>query len=119
MSEISLIVTRAVSVRSDLLSQRQIAYREPSDDIGRELEKADRDHRLTLSLGGFLQLHVGDTGAIWRSHNADCEAAFDALFDLLSLRPDMPMRFACELVAPGIQSQTALPPLPRLPRTRR
>ncbi len=119
MSEISLVVTKGVSERCHLVNQRQIAYRDPSDDIRSDLEKADGANRLTLTLGGFVRLQVGDTGAIWRSHNPNREAIFDALFDLLNQRPDIPMRFVCELVRPGVQSQTPLPPLPRLPRNRR
>lgn len=96
MAQISLVVTRAVE-RSEV-DQRQIAYRSPSTDIAPSLQAANRKTRVTIRLGGFLDLVVGDTGAIWRAHNSHQNQAFDKLFDLLRSRPDVEMRFLCDVV---------------------
>lgn len=77
--------------------QRQIAFGDPSADIAQRLSKLNRDQRANLRLGSLLTRVVGDTGAIWRSHNETQAADFDALFSLLLRRPGMPMRFLCDL----------------------
>jgi hypothetical protein len=100
MPEISLYVTRGVVEHSTVTAadQRQIAYREASADIAERLRAANRDHRVVLQLGDLVLLTVGDTSAIWRSHNKERAADFDALFEMLARYPDRPMRFLCELV---------------------
>jgi hypothetical protein len=101
MGEINLVVTSRVQQRdaSVTLEERQIAYRSPSADIAPVLGKANANSRVTIRLGGFLDLSVGDTGAIWRAHNNDKRQEFDRLFDLLRSRPDVEMRFLCELIS--------------------
>jgi hypothetical protein len=99
MGQISLVVTSKVHQRDapGTLDERQIAYRSASADLAPTLTKASADGRVTIRLGGFLELSVGDTGAIWRAHNPEKRHEFDRLFDLLHSRPDVEMRFLCEL----------------------
>jgi hypothetical protein len=99
MGEISLVVTSKVRQRdtSETAGERQIAYRSPSPEIAPTLTKANANRRVTIRLGGFLDLSVGDTGAIWRAHNPEKRDEFDKLFELLRSRPDVEMRFLCEL----------------------
>jgi hypothetical protein len=67
MGQISLVVTSRVHQRDapGTLDERQVAYRSPSADIAPLLTKANAGGRITIRLGGFLELSVGDTGAIW------------------------------------------------------
>lgn len=99
MGQISLIVTSRVHQRDapGTLDERQIAYRHPSPDLASMLSKANAHVRVTIRLGGFLELSVGDTGAIWRAHNPEKRHEFDRLFDLLRSKPDVEMRFLCDL----------------------
>ena len=99
MGQISLVVTSRVHQRDapGTLDERQIAYRSASADIAPTLAKANADGRVPIRLGGFADLSVGDTGAIWRAHNREKKHEFDTLFDLLRSRPDVEMRFLCEL----------------------
>lgn len=99
MGQISLVVTNRVHHRDApaTVDERQIAFRSPSSDIAPALGRATSDGRVTLQLGGFLDLSVGDTGAIWRAHNREKQPEFDKLFALLRSRPDVEMRFLCEI----------------------
>ena len=101
MTQITLLVTRAVKERDvpERIKERQIAYRSPSADIAPSLKTANAERRIPIRLGGFVDLAVGDTGAIWRSHNVGQDQAFDKLFDLLSSRPEIEMRFLCEVIS--------------------
>ena len=99
VAEISLTVTSGVLAHAGAgrESQRQIAYTQPSPDVAAALRAASASNRVRIRLGGRVILTVGDTGAIWRAHNADAAKAFDALFTLLAEYPSQPMRFACEI----------------------
>ena len=99
MGQLTLVVTSRVNQRDTpgTLGERQIAYRSASEDIAPTLAKANADARVPIRLGGFLDLSVGDTGAIWRAHNLANQQEFDNLFDLLRSRPGVEMRFLCEL----------------------
>jgi len=64
--------------------QAQIAFRGlPTGD------KNDRQ-RVTLEVAGVkYPLVIGDTGAIWRSHQeSDTSAAFETLYAMLAKQPD-------------------------------
>jgi hypothetical protein len=97
MAEISLYVTRDVvnHVATTPANQQQITYRDVTADIAGRLREATRENRVQLRLGNLLILNVGDTGAIWRSHNDDRSCDFDSLFSMLARYPDRPMRFLC------------------------
>jgi hypothetical protein len=99
MPEISLTVTSGVLAHAGVgrESQRQIAYTQPTSDLAAALGGASASTRVRIRLGGRVVLTVGDTSAIWRAHNADVAAAFDALFALLAQYPSQPMRFLCEI----------------------
>jgi len=99
VAEISLTVTSGVLAHAGAgrESLRQIAYTQPTSDVAAALRAAPASSRVRIRLGGPVILTVGDTGAIWRAHNADAAAAFDALFALLAQYPSQPMRFVCEL----------------------
>jgi hypothetical protein len=104
MSQVFLVVTekviKQVSVTS--ASQKQIAVCDASADIRMALADVSKDNRKKVVLGGCVELTVGDTGAIWRSHNTDTasEEDFDSLFDLLSRRPNVTMKFFCAIQDP-------------------
>lgn len=100
MNTISITVTQKVIDHLKLQpsrNQRQIAIQSASSDISTALASATKDHQIALLVGNRIKLSVGDTAAIWRSHNATTEAEYDILFDLLALRPAIPMLFPCEL----------------------
>lgn len=100
MKTISLAVTMKVAsylaVNPDL-RERQIAIKDTSPEIRTALDKATKTNPIKIRLGQRIALVVGDTHAIWRSHNMDNLAEYDLLFDLLALRPDELMHFIYEL----------------------
>ena len=102
MGQISLLVTSRVLERDspERLNERQIAYRSPSEDLKAALGTASSTNRMAIDLGEFVTLVVGDTSAVWRSHNVDRARAFDAFFGLLSQRPDREMRVLCDMTPP-------------------
>jgi hypothetical protein len=100
MNTISITVTQRVIDYLKLQptqNQRQIAIKDASSGISTALASATKDHQIALLVGNRIKLSAGDNAAIWRSHNATTVAEYDILFDLLALRPDIPMLFPCEL----------------------
>jgi hypothetical protein len=100
VAEISLAVTKGVLAYATgpREKERQIAYTQATPNIASRLAEVTTNHRLKLRLGGRLTLVVADRGAIWRAHNNEHAADFDALFALLARYPSQPMRFLCEIV---------------------
>lgn len=101
MAEISLAVTTkviayAAGAREDA---RLIAYSKATPDIASRLGEANKNHRMTLRIGGLLTLVVADSGGIWRAHNDEHVQDFEALFDFLAKYPSRQMRFLCEIIA--------------------
>ena len=72
MNTISLTVTKGVidHLGSGDRAQRQLAIRHVSDQF-RSALTAQEDNPVYICLGGYLNLAVGDTGAIWRTHDAE------------------------------------------------
>ena len=110
MNTISLTVTKRVinHLASGDFSQRQVAIRHASDQLRSAFATARKDRPIHICLGGYVNLVVGDTGAIWRSHNARNEPAFDLIYKLLALKPEKPMQFTCELAER--RHESSLPP---------
>jgi hypothetical protein len=98
MDTISLSVSQKVldQVAKQRESQKQLAIRDCSPGIKHLLSQASRHKRTPIRLGGCVNLMVGDTGAIWRSHNEAHLADFDSIYDLLSRRPGTGMTFVCD-----------------------
>jgi len=78
------------------ISGRQLAIKGASPEIRAVINKSNKTNPATICLGEYLTLIVGNTGAIWRSHNKEYKKEFDALFALLAVNPGKPMVFACE-----------------------
>ncbi len=99
MAEISLAVTKAVLeyTKASREKERQIAYTSPTADIAPRLSEVSAKQRVKLRLGGRLTLVVADRGAIWRAHNEEHAADFNALFTFLARYPSQSMRFLCEI----------------------
>lgn len=80
--------------------QSQIALTSPSPDIAQEILSITRKNRRLLVIGDCIEFVLADRSALWRAHNEDRSADFDALFDLLARRPDQAMRVFCEVRKP-------------------
>jgi hypothetical protein len=97
MQHITLAVTgrviQQVQVSDD--SQRQLAIQGASPDLGALIETASGGNRVTIAVCGTFELSIGDTGAIWGSHQAAGHQVddFADLYRLLARRPDVPVRF--------------------------
>jgi len=61
---------------------------------------AKKDNKIELVIDGKHHLLMGDTHAIWRTHNDTDEGvqAFDVLFEKLSQTPDIEHDFDCEII---------------------
>ena len=100
MNSITLAVTQktaAYLADQPDMGGRQIAIKDASPSIRVVLDNANKKAPVTIRLGQRITLSVGDTHAIWRSHNMDNVEEYDRLFDLLACHPDKPMLFPCEL----------------------
>lgn len=61
--------------------------------------KATRDNRVEILVRGDIRISIGDTHAIWHSHNIETErqsADFKRLYKTLSKRPDEELKFLYE-----------------------
>jgi len=70
-------------------SQAQITILHPKFD-------ASAKNKVNIAIGGIINLVVGDTHAIWHSHNNTTEQQmknFERLFPLLANNPDKEVKF--------------------------
>lgn len=97
MEFLKLKVTSKVLAQSQkAFNQEQIAITDPTEALAPIIAQASKQNRICLVFAGALTLYIGDTSAIWRAHNCQNEAVFDALFEFLSKFPDQAFEFVCE-----------------------
>lgn len=98
MESLKLKVTSKVLAQSKkAANQEQIAITNPTDALIPLIAQANKLNRICLIFAGTLPLDLGDSSAIWRAHNSQNEAAFDALFEFLANYPDQEFDFLCEI----------------------
>ena len=75
--------------------QMQLAIRDASTDLSDLIRTANAENKVTVLVCGVFMLFVGDTGAIWRSHQNPGSQTddFDNLYSLLARRPDVSVTF--------------------------
>lgn len=95
---ITLTVTQPVlrQVAEKGESQRQIAIQGASAEILQRLRETRRENPLRILIGGVFPLTVGDTVAIWFSHQTEGEEREDfiSLYNLLARHPGCPVKFS-------------------------
>jgi hypothetical protein len=76
-------------------NQRQIAIRNASRDVQSQIDAARKDNFVAIPISGEFELIVGDTGAIWYSHQGTNlqTSDFMNIYELLARRPDRPVTF--------------------------
>lgn len=98
MGKICLKVTAKVIEHSKgSINQRQIALTKPSESIVNVIKGCSKNNKVNIEFAGAFELTVGDTGAIWRSHNDENLEHFDGLYELLCLSPDKEFMFFCKV----------------------
>jgi hypothetical protein len=97
MKHITLAVTEAVvhQVQNAGKSQRQIAIRDASPELLASIQNATAVEPTTICMLNAFELVVGDTSAIWPSHQQTQTQAedFRSIYELLERRPDHSVRF--------------------------
>jgi hypothetical protein len=97
MPHITLAVTQPViqQVQAGNDYQRQLAVQGASPDLIELLNTASADNQVLVAVCGVFSLSVGDTRAIWGSHQAAGHQAddFANLYALLARRPNVPVTF--------------------------
>ena len=100
MPYITLAVTTPVirEVNAGRSYQRQIAIQDASPEVLAVINAATAENQVLVAVNGVFELSVGDTGAIWGTHQrAPLQAEdFTSLYDLLARRPETPVRFTWE-----------------------
>jgi len=77
--------------------QRQIAIQGASPELRAAIDTASAKKQVTVAVNDVFKLSIGDTDAIWRTHQGGLQRDdFDSLYDLLARRPDTQVRFACD-----------------------
>src|SRR5215218_6571503 len=96
MPHITLAVTSPVIQQVKTGQQfRQLAVQGASPDLRALLDTATRNHQVLIPICGEFELSIGDTRAIWVSHQAAGHQAddFANLYELLARRPDVAVTF--------------------------
>jgi hypothetical protein len=97
MPHITLAVTDRVIQQVDAGHdyQRQLAVQGASPDLRALIDTASANNQVPVAVCGVFALSVGDTGAIWESHQAAGHQAddFADLYALLARRPNVPVTF--------------------------
>ena len=97
MSHITLAVTDRViqQVGAGHDYQRQLAVQDASPDLRALIATASAHNRVPVAVCGVFALSIGDTGAIWGSHQAAGHQSddFADLYALLARRPNVPVTF--------------------------
>ena len=96
MSHITLTVTaKALQQAAGATNQQQLAIRSASPNVQRQISAARKGHPVVIPINGEFDLAVGDTSAIWHSHQSSPsqQADFADLYALLSRRPDRDITF--------------------------
>ena len=97
MPHIKLKVTQKVLEQVERVgtSQMQIAIKGGSEDIEKAVLGANRDNKIVIPVSGTFLLVVGDSGAIWLSHQVTKTQTndFQNLYQLLARRPDYVVTF--------------------------
>jgi hypothetical protein len=100
MPNITLYVTDEAKNYADQTGRnsRQIAFRDPSPKLHLTNPAPTSERQVFLAVNGEFRLSVGDTHAIWATHQAEGIQAgdFTSLYDLLARRPGRQVRFAWE-----------------------
>ncbi|MEZ9534006.1 hypothetical protein BCT40_05930 [Vibrio lentus] len=78
---------------SQVRNQEQIVFKATSGKLVEKSPLATKHNMIKITVLGQLNLLLGDTSAIWRSHQEN-KSDFDALYDLLKQKPD------AEFIAP-------------------
>jgi hypothetical protein len=96
MAYITLAVTANVIAQVDRAgeSQRQIAIQDASPELARQIQAATAANRIQVAILSAFELTVGDTSAIWYSHQVGIQPDdFTSLYEILARRPDKQIRF--------------------------
>lgn len=98
MEFIELKVTSKVIQQTAVSNaQEQIAVVQVPDHLKAVFGDLNKKHPQKIRIGSVLELDVGDTHAIWGTHNESSED-FKNLYSFLSGYPDKSFCFALELV---------------------
>jgi hypothetical protein len=97
MPYITLRVTDRViqQVQAGHPFQRQLAVQDASQDLRTLIATASGVNQVRVPICGVFELLIGDTSAIWGSHQAAGHQAddFADLYALLARRPNVPVTF--------------------------
>jgi hypothetical protein len=91
-------------------NEAKISLRAPSPDLAPQLSTLNVGHHWTLRLylteTWFVDLVVGDFGAIHRAHQRNPHQVrdFDALYNLLARKPNLGARLRCEFIGPVMET---------------
>ncbi len=101
MNQISMKVTvKALKHINSITSknQQQIAIKAISGDLSSIVGTLNKSCKVNIKVSNQLLLSLGDTTAIWRSHQETPED-FDMLFKMLQCKPDKEFIFPYVLIS--------------------
>ncbi len=98
METVFLKVTSKVIAQMKMaINQEQIAIKSSSDNLNQIFSNANGNNLISIQLASAVTLKLGDTNAIWRSHNNEHKQEFDSMFSLLAEYPDIEFEFICSV----------------------
>ncbi|HDY7512065.1 TPA: hypothetical protein RQJ57_004338 [Vibrio vulnificus] len=100
MNKITLKVTSKVIshvINAQSKNQEQIALKVVSGQLLEQKHNITKSNKVDILVANQMTLTLGDTSAIWKSHQSD-QVDFNVLFDFLSTKPDGEFEFTYELI---------------------
>lgn len=83
------------------INQQQIAFLAISGDLREQASTIRKDRRYSVIIADQIHLILGDTSAIWRSHQDNTDG-FDLLFQLLSFNTNKEHSFTYQLLSESV-----------------
>ncbi|WP_419655538.1 hypothetical protein Dvar_46230 [Desulfosarcina variabilis str. Montpellier] len=91
------VTSNVLSYVGEADTQKQISIKASSSLLTEKIILANKTNKLLIRIANSIDLVLGDTGAIWRSHNQKYEKEFDTLFHFLRNYPDQEFEFICSI----------------------
>ena len=91
----SKVISHVINAQSK--NQEQIALKVVSGQLLEQKHNITKSNKVDILVANQMTLTLGDTSAIWKSHQSD-QVDFNVLFEFLSTKPDGEFEFTYELI---------------------
>ncbi|MDX2493695.1 MAG: hypothetical protein QNK27_01910 [Desulfuromusa sp.] len=91
------VTSKAICHIGETDTQKHISIKTSSTLLKEKIKSANKANIMAVRIANSINLKLGDTGAIWRSHNQEHENELDTLFRFLCNYPNQEFEFICSI----------------------